>query len=404
MDLYEGFVSGGSSRYVFDRQDIDISAHIPATAGMAAFVLISIDKYGRLIQTKGTEIAIADLDFPDIPATPEDTIFESGAVRVYEGQTEVREGMVNTDFVDLRFPGISAGGGGGTWGSITGDLIDQTDLWAAIQAIGSGANAFNIEGLMVVTPFATSELFITGDTQIPVWYIYLRNPGTSGSTIVDIHKNGVTIFTDQANRPTLAWNDVNGWAASGTPDFIAFVEGDILSLHIDEIAPEAADLVVAPKIVHQPESTKRDYILVRDEKASGTDGGNFASGAWRTRDINTIVSDSGGHCSIGSNQITLEAGTYECEILCPGYYVNYHKARLYNISDSIVELVGTSQLTYQDGSIVTTSRIVGKFTIASTKTFEVQHRCAATYSAGFGVGCNFGDVEIFTVAEFWKVA
>jgi len=70
----------------------------------------------------------------------------------------------------------------------------------------------------------------------------------------------------------------------------------------------------------------RDYILINDTKSSGTHGGTFSSGAWRTRDLNTIVSDTGGHASLSSNQITLEAGTYECFISCPAFDVENHKA------------------------------------------------------------------------------
>ena len=105
VDLYRGYVNNGTTRFSIPRQDIDVSAHIPTTVDMAAFVLISIDDTGAVIQTKGSEVAIADLAVSDIPATPAGTIFESGAVRVYYGQTEAREGQTNTDFVDLRFPG-----------------------------------------------------------------------------------------------------------------------------------------------------------------------------------------------------------------------------------------------------------------------------------------------------------
>jgi len=75
-------------------------------------------------------------------------------------------------------------------------------------------------------------------------YIYCKNTGTADSTIVDINKNGVTIFTTQANRPTLAFDDADKKAESGTLDVTDIVEGDIVSIDIDQIAVGAEDLSV----------------------------------------------------------------------------------------------------------------------------------------------------------------
>jgi len=146
------------------------------------------------------------------------------------------------------------------------------------------------------------------------------------------------------------------------------------------------------------------YVCVRDKKALGTDGGTFTSGAWRTRDITDEQADTAGICSIDSNQITLAAGTYRCSISCPAWFVQKHKARLYNITDSAVLLVGTSEYTQDNSYHVTRSFIVGRFTLAAAKALEVQHRCVVTRAnEGFGLNCSMGD-EIYTVAEFFREA
>lgn len=148
-----------------------------------------------------------------------------------------------------------------------------------------------------------------------------------------------------------------------------------------------------------------DYIEIRDEKSAGTAGGGFTSGAWQTRTLNTEHADTGNHASLSSNQITLAAGTYECDIIVPGYAVNTHKARLRNITDSTTTLVGTAARSASGGPDASTSSIIGRFTIASSKTFEVQHRCETTVATnGYGPASSFADeVEIYTVARFWKV-
>ncbi|MDD4352285.1 MAG: hypothetical protein PHU71_04930, partial [Candidatus Gracilibacteria bacterium] len=146
------------------------------------------------------------------------------------------------------------------------------------------------------------------------------------------------------------------------------------------------------------------YIKVSEVKPNDTQGGTFTSGAWRTRTINTEDSDTGSHCSISNNQITLAAGTYECYISAPALSVDGHKARLYNITDAETTLFGTTSRSANTITAMTNSTIVGRFTIATSKVFEIQHLCGATKTnTGFGEAANIGLDEVYTVAEFRKV-
>ena len=128
------------------------------------------------------------------------------------------------------------------------DISDVIGLQAIIDAMGGGSIPFYVEGALAVVADAAPAILVTGDMVVDAWYISCSTPGSGGSTIVDIHKNGTTIFTTQSNRPELAYNDANYWAVSGTPDVTDFVEGDILSLHIDTIASGAGGLSVVPKL------------------------------------------------------------------------------------------------------------------------------------------------------------
>ncbi len=148
-----------------------------------------------------------------------------------------------------------------------------------------------------------------------------------------------------------------------------------------------------------------DYICITDQKTANTNAGTFTSGAWRTRDLNTEQSDTGGHASVASNQITLAAGTYIASIVCPAVRVVGHQAKLYNVTDAANILIGTSgySLSADDGN--THSFIRGKFSIAGSKVLEVQHKSTATMNTyGFGLAGGSGEVEIYTVVELWKVA
>lgn len=146
-----------------------------------------------------------------------------------------------------------------------------------------------------------------------------------------------------------------------------------------------------------------NYIFLRDSKTAGTDGGTFTSGAWRTRDLGTELTDTGGNCSLSSNQFTLDAGTYRIRARAPAYRVGQHKAKLYNVSDANTEIVGSTAYAENAYNVNNYSFIEGQFTIASSKTFEIQHQCQTTLATqGFGVSSGFSLVEIYTVVELWK--
>ena len=151
------------------------------------------------------------------------------------------------------------------------------------------------------------------------------------------------------------------------------------------------------------------YILLEDQKAQGTDGGTFTAGAWQTRDLNTEVADVGEHASLSSNQFTLDAGTYEAWWRAPGYRVNGHQTRLQNVTDGTTIKEGsTSAAEFEDssaGGLVIQTDSVGqcRFTIASSKTFEIQHRCSVTRATtGFGKSQNWS-TEVYGQVWLRKV-
>lgn len=143
----------------------------------------------------------------------------------------------------------------------------------------------------------------------------------------------------------------------------------------------------------------QDYILIRDEKAQNTEGGTFTSGAWRTRTLNTEVVDTGNHAALASNQITLEAGTYQVRISCPAINVARHQARLQNITDGTTLLVGTSESSAAASTVTSRSLIEGRITLSAQKVLEVQHQCQTTgTTTGFGLASNF-TTEVYTIVE-----
>lgn len=132
-------------------------------------------------------------------------------------------------------------------------------------------------------------------------------------------------------------------------------------------------------------------LHVQDQKASGVVGGTFTSGAWRTRVLNTTLINTITGASLSGNQITLPAGTYKITASAPAIDVSRHMARLYNITNAALEILGTSEYSNNVSTYATTrSFICGTFTIAGIKVFELQHRCQVTSGTTIGLGVASG--------------
>ena len=149
-----------------------------------------------------------------------------------------------------------------------------------------------------------------------------------------------------------------------------------------------------------------DTLQVSDVKTSGTDGGTFTSGAWRTRDLNTVDINTITGASLSSNQITLPAGTYEIEWVSDVRGVDAHYSRLFNITDSTTTVQGINGWAHTGGSAGGgQSPGHGRFTIASSKVFQIQHRCVTTQTTdGFGSAVGVAGVsEKYTNVWITKV-
>jgi hypothetical protein len=142
-------------------------------------------------------------------------------------------------------------------------------------------------------------------------------------------------------------------------------------------------------------------LHIQDQKASGTNGGTFTSGAWRTRDLNTVLTNEITSASLASNQITLPAGTYFIIARAPAFFVDEHQARLQNITDGTTLLTGSCG---HVGADMSNSFVWGRFTLGGTKVLELQHQCSTTRATdGFGNNMSFGTV-VFAEVLIWKVA
>lgn len=148
------------------------------------------------------------------------------------------------------------------------------------------------------------------------------------------------------------------------------------------------------------------YMLVKDEKASGVDGGGTTAGTTYTRTLNTVSANTISGASLSSNQITLPAGTYRINATAP-CGANPHQAWLYNVTSSSIQLRGTSENATVGGSadqVVTHSEIRGRFTLAAPAVFELRHYVSATHATvGLGAATGQGG-EVYSMLEVIKEA
>jgi microcystin-dependent protein len=142
-----------------------------------------------------------------------------------------------------------------------------------------------------------------------------------------------------------------------------------------------------------------------DVKASGTAGGTATAGSYQTRTLNTIDDPTGIVTSLSSNQWVLSKGEYYIEASAPAGACGNHKARLFNVTDSSVALLGSTK--YSDNASFyadNNSTISGKIVITSNKTFEIQHRVGITRNVnGFGSASTFSDNEVYSIVKITKI-
>ena len=152
--------------------------------------------------------------------------------------------------------------------------------------------------------------------------------------------------------------------------------------------------------------TTTQFLHIRDEKAATNQGGTFTNGAWRTRDLNTVKTNTITGASLSSNQITLPAGTYFIQGYPVSFRVEGNISRIYNITDSSQVSLGVNN--HSGGAAPAgaqgTSTVSCIVTITGTKVFELQHYAQTTVSSvGFGIRNETGVGEVYSEILIWKI-
>ena len=237
--IYGGVIENGGQKYLIENQTLDLESYIPATGAVWA-VLYSTD--GTLsIDTTATGESRENLSIPDIPSVPGASLC---AISLYSGQTEIKRDASRNDFVDLRFIRTA----GGLVNPENNQLSYFREYVYANDVSSDDPHSCQIRIDGALSAIAgVGNVIIQNDGEIESIAIHLEDKGSASSTIVDVNLNGVTIFTNQDNRPTMAY-DESGDVIIAFPDVINVYEGDILSFDIDQISTGADTLTAGAKV------------------------------------------------------------------------------------------------------------------------------------------------------------
>ena len=98
--------------------------------------------------------------------------------------------------------------------------------------------------LDVGTDVSPLPIFAGGSLTIAEVYVYVKTAPVGASLVIDVNKNGTTIFTTQSGRPQVASGENSD--TSGTPDVTVMVKNDKLTIDIDQVGSSTpgSDLVV----------------------------------------------------------------------------------------------------------------------------------------------------------------
>ena len=143
-----------------------------------------------------------------------------------------------------------------------------------------------------------------------------------------------------------------------------------------------------------------NFLHIQDQKPQGTPGGTFTSGAWWTRDLNTILTNTITGASLANNQITLPAGKYYVEASALARNVATNVVRITNGQGGYLcgFPIGTDQ-----NNIGVPASVFGIIVLSGETHFNLEHRCQTTNNThGFGRASNF-ITEVYSDIRIWRI-
>lgn len=220
----------------------------------------------------------------------------------------------------------------------------------------------------------------------------------SGCSLDDAINNNSLLVTKNDNNPPLEQDILSTTKAkyilSRSDSAFQVHFFDNINLGVNNIQ-DAIENIITGEITHVV------MAQVEEQQPQGIHGGDFISGDWRARNLNTIVFDEIG-IDLDNNVITLPNGKYYIQVQAPGYLVGNHQSRIYNTSKIKIGTIATSK-DFDRGSPITYSFASDLFIFNNESSIVLQHICDQTNeNNGFGRAGNLG-TEIYSKMQIWKI-
>lgn len=332
----------------------------------------------------------------------------------------------------------------------TANVVTDAASFAATGELALGVTDFPIGFPVPVTSISGSQMpsiavFRNGQIQFQnknnspsgTGNYYLVPTAGGVSTVIRFNTPGATLLGGAAETVavfpigSLPFNPTDGMLATletlaGQVDAIVPVLAAAAGVPEStfQAAPNSADLrqfgsdvLDARQRITALEAVVDEHVFIKNVLSSGTTDDTPVAAGYQQRRLNTLENPlTHGWVSLTTNQFTLQPGTYLLEGSFPASGENdlesLHKAKVRNVTDSSDAVIGTAELSSllvvgaTAGGTPTTTRsfVSGYITIATAKTFEIQHRIANVGSgASFGYGSGFGESEVHAVLKIRKI-
>lgn len=161
------------------------------------------------------------------------------------------------------------------------------------------------------------------------------------------------------------------------------------------------------KIANIPSSAKNDFVLVQEQKTSGSRPTARTTGAYNKLTV-TEIDDASSICTVTSGVIALAAGSYEfsgwAAIGVPMTSAIQAHLRLRDTSNSVTLGIGLNAYVGGNIGINANCEIHGRFTLSATTNIEIQYWATSGDSLTAPVDVSAGDTEVYTSVLFRRYA
>lgn len=302
-----------------------------------------------------------------------------------------------------------------TQNQIDTKVADTFERWTkTVSASGTVISGLDDSSVTLDYTAGLEKVYINGILLAPEEYV-----ATSGSVVTldeAVVTNDIIQIHTLKNFRVANHYTINQADQLFIPDSILDAKGDLLTATADNTPARLAVGATSGQLLAVDSSTSTGlnwtnpglnptaFLHIRDEKANTTQGGTFTAGAFRTRDLNTVKTNTIAGASLASNQITLPAGTYFMQGYPTAFRTNGNISRIYNVTDSTEVALGQNNTSGDTFTSQSPSNVTCIVTITGTKVFELQHKCQTTAATiGFGIRAECGTTEIYSEILIWKV-